>query len=327
MDPRQTERFRGAVAACTSAERLCETAVRHGMLGHLHRLIGRLDGGAIDVAVADRLGSLHRASAEKNLRQTAQLLRLLERFDALGIEAMPIKGPAWGERLYGDPTLRNSIDLDLLVPYEHVAQVRQELLASGFEDGVWFNERLLRPEWRVWGEMPFVMPGADRMVDVHWRMTVGQGGAGIAAEEVIARSQPLTLLGREVRTPSDADLLLITCLHGTRHRWDGVEMLLSLAVQVRDLAGEAWPGIMAAAREAGCARRVTIAVAHVCRVFGLELPQEVAAALRRDPVARAGCCASLTPATLMPPRRARRGDRPRRTCSGPWRPRTAPGRA
>ena len=39
VDERRLPAFREAVAACTSAERLCSAAIVHGMVGHLHRLI------------------------------------------------------------------------------------------------------------------------------------------------------------------------------------------------------------------------------------------------------------------------------------------------
>ena len=92
-------------------------------------------------------------------------------------------------------------------------------------------------------------------------------------------------------------MLLMTCLHGTQHRWNTVEGLLAVAVQVRDTAPGDWARLLAAARDAGCARRVTVGVAHACRALGLPLPPEVAEALAQDRYSRV-LLGWLGPATI-----------------------------
>ena len=134
-------------------------------------------------------------------------------------------------------------------------------------------------------------------MDLHWQMGVGDSAAVLSGEELLARAERLTLLGREVLTPSATDMILLTCLHGARHRWDSIELLLGLAVQVGELPQEDWPGVADAARRAGCLRRVTVAVTHACRIFGLEVPREIAALLETDRLSRA-FVASLTPESL-----------------------------
>ena len=143
VDERRLPAFREAVAACTSAERLCSAAVQHGMVGHLHRLIAAQPDPSFAAFVAEPLAKLYRTSMQRNLHQAAELLRLLEQLRELGVEAMPIKGPALAEALYGDVTLRNWVDLDLVVRHEQVATARQVLLDVGFRDDSPYNERLL----------------------------------------------------------------------------------------------------------------------------------------------------------------------------------------
>lgn len=304
VDPARVDEFRSALAECTDADRLCETAVGHGMLGHLHRLAARLENGArrsetgaVDPALAAQIADLQRLSAQRNLRQAGYLLRILESLRAAGVETMPFKGPAWAERLYGDVTLRSYVDLDLLVRHEQAVLAREVLLANALADDNRFNERILKQRRRGWGEI--AMSAADLGVhaDLHWEITVGFSGRSLDAEALFGRAGGLSLLGREILTPSPTDLLLISCLHGTRHRWDRIEELLGVAVQVEATASADWCHVMSAAKKAGCVRRVVVGVAHVCRVFGLAVPPEVIEILDRDRVARS-LLRSLRPETL-----------------------------
>jgi len=74
-------------------------------------------------------------------------------------------------------------------------------------------------------------------------------------------------------------------------------LLLGLAVQVRSLPAEEWPGIVDAARRAGCLRRLIVALSHACRVLGLDPPCEIATILEADCVTRA-FVGSLAPESL-----------------------------
>jgi hypothetical protein len=210
---------------------------------------------------------------------------------------MPIKGPAWAERLYGDVTLRNWVDLDLIVSYEQVGAARTALLALGFIDSSGYHERLLRRETRAEGELPFASPDNESLIDLHWQLSVGYGARGLAGADLIARAGTLGVMGRDVLTPSPTDALLVHCVQGTRDRWNSVETLLALACQVRALPDDAWPGVMAAASSEGCSRRIAVGVAHACHLIGLPVPDAVGRRLAADRVTRV-LQRSLGPGTL-----------------------------
>jgi hypothetical protein len=254
------------------------------MVGHLHKLIATETDGADGkgafgeagesetayVAVREPLAALYRVSAERALRQTGQLLRLLEALEARGVAALPIKGPAWAERLYGDVTLRNWVDLDLILRYDDVAAARAALLEQGFLDSSPYAERLLRRRTRTEGEIALHSADNELLLDLHWQMGVGYGAEALTGERLLDQATQSTLLGRPVRALSSADMLLLTCLHGTRHRWDSIEALLSLALQMRDLRDDEWAALYGSAAEVHCVRRVTLSTLHARRLFGLD---------------------------------------------------------
>ncbi len=164
--------------------------------------------------------------------------------------------------------------------------MREVLLSLGFVDGNRFNAKLLGRRRRGWGEIGLSLPEAQLHIDLHWEISVGVGARSLDGEEVFSRAAALHLLGREVPVPSAVDRLLIICASGTRDRWGSIEKLLGLALQVRDTSSEAWQQVLVVAQGAGCARRVAIGVAHVCRVFDLAAPPAVATVMADDSLAR-----------------------------------------
>jgi hypothetical protein len=271
-----------ALTACPSAEFLCDTAVSHGMLGHLHRLVTSEAALGADPALIRRLNKLQREAALRSLRQTASLLGLLQELEAAGVRAMPIKGPAWAERLYGDIAMRVCADLDVLVPHDQVLAAREVVLANGYSDAAGYNMDIVRWHKEGWGHIEMIPTGSNPFLELHWEVFVSIGCRSLRGEELLKNASTGHLLGREVLAPSSEDAVLIDCVHGAKHEWDTVERLLGLAVRVVATPVEDWAGIFTAARRAGCRRRLVIGVAHACRVFGMTVPAEIRQALVHD---------------------------------------------
>ena len=271
-----------ALEACPDVDALCRKAGAHGMIGHLNQVLAVQGGEA-----ARRLSVLQRSLAERGLRQTARLLPAMQLLEQAGIDIMPYKGPVWAERFYGDLTLRNWSDIDVLVPFRRVADARRLLVENGFTDSHDFNGRLLTQRGRGGGEIALSEKDGDVHLEIHWDVAAGSSRMYLRAESLIGRGERLDLLGRQVLTPCPVDAFLITCLNGAKDHWESVEGLLCAAVQIRDTAPTAWAQMLSAAKRAGCLRRTVVAVAHVSRVFGPETPVAVAAVLARDKAAQA----------------------------------------
>ena len=286
IDDRRIPAALEAVAACASAERLCAVAAEHRMLGHLERMVRVHGAGVVSLDVRERLTTRQRHTAAHLLIQTGTLLEIVQGLTEQGIRAMPIKGPSWGERLYGDPALRSWGDLDLLVSRDQVTAAREFLLRAGYRDDNPFNPRLMARSSRAEGAVHLTSGDGALHLDLHWQVSPGYGARAVPAEGFLARAEPCALLGRESLGPAPDDLLTMICLHGARHRWGSVESVLGMGMQVRDASVD-WASELPAARAQGHHRRLIVGVAHACRVLGLPRPPGVQEALCDDRSSRA----------------------------------------
>ena len=207
---------------------------------------------------------------------------MLDRLEAAGVRVVPVKGPVWAQLLYGDVTLRSWADLDLLVAHGQAAKAREVLLGGGLSDCSRWNERMVRSRWGDTGQIALGSRDMGLIVDLHWRLAVSVSPRGLTSDLVLARAEAVDLLGRQVTCPGKTDVFLMTCLEGSRDRWGKVARLLDLAVQIARWPASEWPLLLSAAEAAGCRRRVHVAVAHVCRVLGLETPDAVAGGLEAE---------------------------------------------
>lgn len=235
--------------------------------------------------VMAELERLRMVGGQRALRMAGQLLRILTLFEQHGIDALPIKGPALAQDVYGDPTVRSSYDLDIVVRFDDAPQARRLLLQNGFEDASKYNQRILAWSRRSGGEIHMWRSDGEPIVDLHWQITVALSTRTLSADHLLAGARTIPLLERTVRAPSLVDQLLLTLLHGSRHQWRPLELCVGVAVQVARLPAEAWPALCAAARDLGCLRRVTVGVVHACEPFDVAVPPEIRRLLAGDPVA------------------------------------------
>lgn len=106
---------------------------RRGQLGLVGTRLRDVLAGSLPPAFDSLLSQeleLGRRSAEGLEMVTSHLLQLLEQ---AGVPAMPLKGPGLARALYGDPGVRRSLDIDLLVRPSDLDRALEVVMAAGYE--------------------------------------------------------------------------------------------------------------------------------------------------------------------------------------------------
>lgn len=202
-------------------------------LTHHHRLhpiiygqIKKVDRKWIPQNIVDVL----RQSYYKNTFQMLYLGREAEQISRLfaenGVRLLVLKGPVLAVDLYGDVSLRPSVDLDILVPLDDLNRVKKILIDFGYTHEEFFTTELDAWKWRH-HHLDFVHPQSKIKLEVHWRLNPGPGNEP-AFNHLWERkrtstltSYPLYFLGRE-------DLFLFLVTHGARHGWSRLGWLLDI---------------------------------------------------------------------------------------------------
>jgi hypothetical protein len=175
-----------------------------------------------------------------------------------GVPCVTLKGPALAARFYGDPVLRPSRDVDLLVAAADVDRAAEALSVAGLHGEVRF------PRWyeRRWHEhaafvgVPLV---PSITVELHWAF-VRPGLSRAAAADVVATACEVDVGGLTLPAPDDAWQLLVAAGHAAQHFYDP-RSLLDVAMVVRRLDDRDAGRVVRLAREARLGAAVFFAVA------------------------------------------------------------------
>ena len=238
-----------------------------------HRLAGfaakALQGTPVDDGFSSALRARQRRAALCAMRHAAATLRLIRLLNAHGIEAIPLKGTLLADHLFGDPSLRDIRDADLLIRPRDLAQADQIMLDSGFQrvSPIRFprpnslaHRRLMEHGYHL----EYTQRTERVNVEIHWRFPHWSSAAietiWQSTESRIWRGTPVRMLA------NDSLLLLLLCDHGARHRWFLLKWLVDVATllpRIRDTGG-----LLRLARHLDVERPLGQAAALCNRIFG-----------------------------------------------------------
>lgn len=176
----------------------------------------------------DRLRRRSRQLTEKTLQQIRLLAFLTSDFRQAGIRVLSMKGPLLAAELYGDPSLRHSNDLDLLVAEGDYENAKQRLLGMGFEEHFHPNlqtRKSREAQTHLGEDMHGVFLKNGLRVELHWRISFRYP---VSFEELWENREEKQLLGQPVSCLGRTDNLIYLICHGAGHGFSRMRWLIDL---------------------------------------------------------------------------------------------------
>jgi Uncharacterised nucleotidyltransferase len=185
----------------------------------------------------------------------AAAVEAFDAFDAAGVKAVLLKGPALARMLYSAREHRGYSDVDLLVAPPDVPAARRILADLGYANiadrlGIDDVAGVLKAEtWvGVGGTDPV---GAGAMIDLHWQLPGSEASPEAAWEAVTRERGWVELDGRRVPTLAVAGLALHLATHAAQHGPRYEQPMEDLAKGLDRWSPEVWRAAARLAAEIG----------------------------------------------------------------------------
>ena len=237
--------------------------------------------------VASRFADDYRRILHGNLRIRTAQERLFDQLTAAGIATIPLKGIVLVERLYTNPGLRETGDIDLLVERNDLHRAGVVLQQSGYTPDLNQGDpnafraiaatetRYEREEWPI--------------IELHWGLSKRPDYRIRQANEGIwARALTETWHGRAIRVLAPGDELRYLAVHCTADHLtiSTLRWLVDIAELVRNQPSHwSWERFSAETIAAGLATPVGLTLAQCRAVLQMEVPEEVLTEMLRAALA------------------------------------------
>jgi hypothetical protein len=229
---------------------------------------------AVPPSVRRELEGFCKSNAQKNLLMAGELLRLLRSFNENEVPVVTFKGPTLAEAVYGDLSLREFSDLDLLIRVQDLAKAEDILLDCGYT--AQFPDRDYRNAFLSYhGQYAFRRGQSDLWVDLHWQFSEDGVVFPLRAAEVWPRLIEGTIAGRTVPSLAHDDLGLFLAAHGTKEGWRRTLWLCDFAEFLRRYRHLDWIAILERAQRSHSSRQLLLAVELAATMLDAPAPAEL----------------------------------------------------
>jgi hypothetical protein len=264
-------------------ERLSQLAEHHGLVPLVYRRLST----AVDVrqpTAIELLRQRDKINAHRTLWLTVELLNIHRHLAARGLEALPYKGPALAEILYGNVATRQFSDLDLLIRVRDLPAIKSALAELGYQPGLRLGDAAERAYLKSGYEYTFDDVHGRNLIEIKWQILPRFYSIGFDVRAFFERASDITIEGQRLRTLCDQDLMLVLCVHAAKHAWMQLSHLYDIVQLARSRTLD-WMALQVLAGNLGIARIVAVSFLLAHKLLAAELPAGFN--LHRDPQAEA----------------------------------------
>jgi Uncharacterised nucleotidyltransferase len=284
IDSQTRERIGSLVDTAIDWNFLVQTAHEHRVLPLIYRTFADGFSDRVPKHAMERLRKAFYANAKRNLFLTAELFQVLMTFEQHDIPVIPYKGPILAAALYGEVSLREFSDLDVIVPKDLVERATALLIDRGY-----------RMTTEAGGDAFGLIDKAKDLLlvrddiginfELHWGITIEKDPLQVNPEFLWENVSTLSVAGKRVKIHAPEDLLLILCIHGGKHRWEHLGWLCDVAEIIRRYPELDWAKVIDRASTLGGRRILFVGLLLAHNVLGAPLPNDVDREIEADHVA------------------------------------------
>lgn len=265
--------------------KLIQLALRHNVMPLLYRNLQQVCPDSVPGGIFLPIRARYEAQARESRRLAEELVRILPELDAAGVIAVPWKGPTLSQRLYGDLSLRESGDLDIMLTGRDVAKAQEVIRRFGYEFS--YLKRLddLAEDIRNRRELLFHRSDGA-VLELQWRFASKLACVRNDPERFLQRFETVSLLGVQVRSLPLETYLLVLPIHATKHKWGQLKLICDIA-EILEHQNLDWQYVLTEARGLGLRRMIEVGVLLAESLLDVHIPAELARGLRLDRTSRA----------------------------------------
>jgi hypothetical protein len=284
MSPAILERIRAILARPLDWPYLLSEASENSITPLFERAIRAAAPDAIPREYAAQLKSASRANTVRCLFLTAELNKIIELFQAAGIQAIPYKGPVAAQQAYADVTLREFEDLDIILRQRDLPKAHEIILSLGYQPKFpW----ILSPGAAaslVPGEYNYRDVARRAMVELHTELTLRHFPVVPNLDDFSPRLVPVELSGRTLHTFCVEDALPILCIHGSKDFWERLSWIADISELVQSHPALDWDQVQRRAESLKAQRMLHLGLALAANLLDAPLPPEILARMNADAV-------------------------------------------
>lgn len=222
----------------------------------------------------------------QNMRMTAELIRIMRLLEENGIGALAFKGPALAQLAYGDITLRQYGDLDILIRKKDIAKTIALLTKDEYIPEIHLPEATQKMFFAC---VNVIGLEKTTRIEIHWELVSKNYAINWEESELWIASNTININGTLIPMLSYNTHLLYLCAHGSKHLFERLEWVSDIDRFIRENPALAWQSLFEDAQSKGIERMLLLGLFLCHKLLATPLPENISTRVVSDPaVAKLG---------------------------------------
>ncbi|WP_042203924.1 nucleotidyltransferase domain-containing protein [Nitratifractor salsuginis] len=215
------------------------------------------------------------AIVQRNILMSAELIKIFRLLRENDIEVLAFKGPTLAQIAYGDITLRQFGDLDILIHRKDFRKIASQMTEKGYEPRfpieTFTGDKVM---FEMNNDCPFYDRKRGLAIEIHWDFfrKLALSTQKLQPWEETAQ---VTINGSAIPTLRYETHLLYHSLHGSKHIWERMCWIVDIDRFIRNVPDLDWDDIIDRAKELGALRMFLLGPALARYFFNTPLPEKI----------------------------------------------------
>jgi len=173
------------------------------------------------------LKPIYMSIVQKNMLMTSELLKIMSLLKENKVEALAFKGPTLAQMAYGDITLRQYGDLDILVDEQDAYRAAELMIQHAHEAILPLSIVSSKTCLHVAKDFSLLSKTGVH-TELHWRLFEKKYNISLLSCAKEQKCQSVTINGNTIKTLQNELLLVYLCLHGAKHAFERIEWICDI---------------------------------------------------------------------------------------------------
>lgn len=254
---------------------LSSLAAAHSVTVRLVQVLGKSDWVCVPAEAKQSLLAFVQLHKVHSLKLASELMRVSYELSQRGIRFATFKGPSLAVWLYGDLSLREFNDIDLIIDQDQVVNAERVLSSLGYRPihgCAGFRKAFLSYQ----RQYMFVKDGNESLaLDLHWDFVGMYRPFTISSKEIWSNLDQLRMGGLTVPTLGRADLGLLLAGHGAKEGWRCLGWVADFAMYIEKNPDLDWRTLLDRARRRGSSRSLLVGWQLATQLLGARLDAQL----------------------------------------------------
>jgi hypothetical protein len=232
-------------------------------------------------------------TVEKNtlkvFKHSAELIRLMKRFDGAGIRVLTLKGLVLAMQAYQSLMLRHAGDMDLLIDPGSIWDADRILKEAGYvrtDPEYPLSPGQAAAFMKIRKDFCYTHADSAIRVELHWRLNQNTFLLPLSLNELWTRREFVKLGSHSLAAMPRQELLFYLFAHGAHTGWFRLKWLCDIAELTGDGGGTDMSQLVGRARDLGATRMLAQGLVLAHRMLDTSLPAALPAEARQDRTVR-----------------------------------------